>query len=106
MSRIGKKPIPIPEKVKEIDKLIVYDGNQMALKMSPIRIEYTYEGETGETLGSLDLSETISNTAVKSWGSLHSALDDIEWAHDGVGDSAREDTSHHAFLVVTHVVNV
>ena len=37
---------------------------------------------------------------------LHSALDNIEWAHNGVGDTAGEDTSHHAFFVVTKIVNV
>ena len=37
---------------------------------------------------------------------LHSALDNIQRTHDGVGDTAGEDTSNHAFLVVTKVVYV
>jgi len=37
---------------------------------------------------------------------LHSALDNIEWAHNGVGDTAGEDTSGHALLVVTEIVYV
>jgi len=37
---------------------------------------------------------------------LFSALDDIKRAHDGVSNTAREDTSNHAFRVVAHVVYV
>lgn len=37
---------------------------------------------------------------------LLSALNNIEWAHKGVCDTAWEDTSNHAFSVVAHVVNV
>ena len=37
---------------------------------------------------------------------LHSALDNVEWADQGVGDSAGQDASHHAFGVVTEIVYV
>ncbi len=37
---------------------------------------------------------------------LHSALDNIEWAHNCMCDSAGEDTSHHALLVIRHIVFV
>lgn len=36
---------------------------------------------------------------------LLSALNDIEGANKGVGDTAGEDTSNHAFLVVSQIVN-
>ena len=36
---------------------------------------------------------------------LHSALDDIEWADSSVCDTAGEDSSEHALLVVFEVVN-
>ena len=64
------------------------------------------ECESSESLSGLDGSESVSDAGVKTWHSLHSALDDIEWANQSVGDSAGKDSSHHAFLVVTEVVNV
>ena len=37
---------------------------------------------------------------------LSTALDDIKWAHSGVGKTAGEDTSNHALGIVGHVMNV
>jgi hypothetical protein len=37
---------------------------------------------------------------------LHSALNNIKGADDGVSDTAGEDASHHALLVVLKVVDV
>lgn len=36
---------------------------------------------------------------------LLSALNDIEGANEGVGDTAGEDTSNHAFLIVSHIMD-
>jgi len=46
------------------------------------------ESETLEAFSGFDLLESISDTLVETWGSLHSALDDIEWADNGVGNTA------------------
>ena len=83
-------------------------------------LRLTYESETLESLSGIDLSESIENAGVEAgvglyakrrleaWLStyLHSALDNIERAHHGVSDTAGEDTSDHALLVVTDIVNV
>ena len=45
-----------------------------------------------------------ANLAVSTY--LHSALNNIERADDGVGDTAGKDTSHHALLVVSEIVSV
>mmetsp|Transcript_13057 Transcript_13057/g.22034 ORF Transcript_13057/g.22034 Transcript_13057/m.22034 type:complete len:302 (+) Transcript_13057:28-933(+) len=63
-------------------------------------------GESLESLLGLDLSESISDSAVESGTGLHSALDDVEGADEGMGDSAGEDSSGHALLVVLHIVDV
>ena len=41
---------------------------------------------------------------IRKEGYLLTTLDDIERTDDGVCDAAGEDTSHHAFHVVVHIV--
>jgi len=64
------------------------------------------EGETLEAFSSLDLSETVTDRLVETGTSLHSALDNIERANNGVSDTAGKDTTSHAFAVVREIVDV